>query len=163
LFRLAYKFIKNNDHFSIGAKFITQLKTDLAKVCKNCKSLAEIRKNTMRDYEKALSKASNSSWSTTNIENKYDGLLYIIDSAKEVKDIARFLKSLILHSNSSSKRKLMTIHGAKGLESEIVYFIKPSQCGKYKEKAKSEWEKIQEDNLYYVACTRALNHLVFVE
>ena len=163
LFKLAYKFIKNNDHFSIGTKFIKQLKTDLAKVCKNCKTLEDIRNNTIRDYDMALHKASTNGWSTTNIENKYDGLLYIIDSAKEVKDIPRFLKSLILHSNSSSKRKLMTIHGAKGLECEIVYFIKPSQCGTYKEKAKSEWEKMQEDNLYYVACTRALNHLVFVE
>jgi len=163
LFRLAYKFIKNNDHFSIGTKFIKQLKTDLAKVCKNCKTLEDIRKNTIRDYDMALHKASENGWSTTNIENKYDGLLYIIDTAKEVKDIPRFLKSLILHSNSSSKRKLMTIHGAKGLESEIVYFIKPSQCDEYKKKAKSEWEKMQEDNLYYVACTRSLNHLVFVE
>jgi len=163
LFKLAYKFIKNNDHFSIGTKFIKQLKTDLAKVCKNCKTLEDIRKNTIRDYDKELKKATRCGWSTNNIENKYDGLLYIIDSAEEVKDIPRFLKSLILHSNSSSKRKLMTIHGAKGLECEVVYFIKPSQCNMYKQKAKSKWERLQEDNLYYVACTRALNHLVFVE
>ncbi len=160
LFKLAYKFIKNDDHFSIGTKFITQLKTDLDKVCKKGKSIDDIRKSTVREYDMALNKARTNGWSTTSIENKYDGLLYIIDT---VKDIPSFLNSLILHSNSSSKRKLMTIHGAKGLESEIVYFIKPSQCNDYKEKAKSEWEKMQEDNLYYVACTRALNHLVFVE
>jgi ATP-dependent exoDNAse (exonuclease V) beta subunit len=57
----------------------------------------------------------------------------------------------------------MTIHAAKGLETPTVYFIKPDTCAYFKEKSESQWEKQQEDNLYYVACTRALNKLVFTK
>jgi len=57
----------------------------------------------------------------------------------------------------------MTIHAAKGLESENVYFVKAGSCEYFKEKAETNWEKQQEDNLYYVACTRALQNLVFID
>jgi ATP-dependent exoDNAse (exonuclease V) beta subunit len=57
----------------------------------------------------------------------------------------------------------MTIHAAKGLETPIVFFINSDSCAYFKEKAGTEWEKQQEDNLYYVACTRALKTLVFTK
>ena len=57
----------------------------------------------------------------------------------------------------------MTIHAAKGLECPTVYFIKPDMCAYFREKSESQWEKQQEDNLYYVACTRALQTLTFVK
>ena len=68
-----------------------------------------------------------------------------------------------MHSDSASCRKLMTIHAAKGLESSTVFFVKPDTCLYFKQKSNIEWEKQQEDNLFYVACTRALKELVFIK
>jgi superfamily I DNA/RNA helicase len=161
LVKLAYKFIQENKHFSIGGTFITQLKKDLNRVFKNATDLATMRENVATQYEKEINKAKGNKWSITSIENKYDSLLAIINVAKDTTDIAAFVKNLAMHSDSASCRKLMTIHAAKGLETPTVYFIKPDSCAYFKERTESQWEKDQEDNLYYVACTRALNKLVF--
>jgi hypothetical protein len=163
LVKLAYRFILNNDHFSIGGAFIKQLKNDLNNAFKGCTRLSDMRDNVMRKYNTELTKASGNKWSTDNIENKYDSLLSIIDMSNSPADITKFVKSLTLHSDSASCRKLMTIHAAKGLESENVYFVKAGSCDYFKEKAETNWEKQQEDNLYYVACTRALQNLVFID
>jgi len=55
---------------------------------------------------------------------------------------------------------LSTVHKAKGLENSRVFildaFMFPATF------AKEKWEKIQEQNLYYVAITRAKDELVFI-
>ena len=56
---------------------------------------------------------------------------------------------------------LSTIHKAKGLESDVVYLYLPHLLpSKY---AKMPWELQQEDNLYYVAVTRAKKKLIIVK
>ena len=163
LVKLAYKFIQDNSHFSIGGTFIAQLKRDLNRVFKGCVSLTGMRENIAEQYEREITKAKGNKWSVSSIENKYDSLLAIVNIAKSMEDIHIFVKNLAIHSDSASCRKLMTIHAAKGLECPTVYFIKPDICAYFKERAQSEWEKQQEDNLYYVACTRALQTLTFVK
>ncbi len=163
LVKLAYKFIQENKHFSIGGTFITQLKRDLNRVFNGAKSLTGMRENIIKQYEKEITRAKGHKWSISGIENKYDSLLAIINVAKSPNDISTFVKNLAMHSDSASCRKLMTIHAAKGLESPTVYFIKSDTCDYFKQKTDIKWEKQQEDNLYYVACTRALNKLVFVK
>ena len=163
LIKLAYAFIQDNEHFSISSAFITQLKKDLNKAFKGCTRLSDMRANVMHQYNTELSRASGNRWSTDNIENKYDSLISIIDSADTPADISNFVKNLSLHSDNASGRKLMTIHASKGLENNNVFFIKSSTCKYFRDKAETKWEKQQEDNLYYVACTRALKHLVFVD
>jgi len=56
----------------------------------------------------------------------------------------------------------MTIHAAKGLETEHVYFLEPDIIDYLKGQAKERWRQQEESNLYYVACTRALSKLTFV-
>jgi len=163
LIKLAYRFIQDKDHFSIGSAFITQLKKDLNRAFKGCTQLSEMHANVMNDYNKALKKATGNKWSTDSVENKFDSLLAIINLANTPADITAFVKNLTLHSDSSSCRKLMTIHAAKGLESNDVYFINADSCKYFKSKAETMWEAQQEDNLYYVACTRALTNLTFVD
>ena len=163
LIKLAYQFIQEGKHFSIGGTFIAQLKRDLNKAFKGCTTLIDMRNNVKYNYNKELSRAAGNRWSTNTIENKYESLLSIVNMASKPEDIDTFVKNLGMHSDSASCRKLMTIHAAKGLESLTVFFIKPDTCAYFKEKSRVEWEKQQEDNLYYVACTRALNTLVFLQ
>ena len=163
LVRLAYKFIKENKHFSIGGTFISQLKKDLNRVFNGSTSLTEMKENVIAQYEREITRAKGNKWSITSIENKYDSLLAIINVAQSPEDIHTFVKNLAMHSDSASCRKLMTIHAAKGLETPTVFFINSDSCAYFKEKAGTEWEKQQEDNLYYVACTRALKTLIFTK
>jgi superfamily I DNA/RNA helicase len=163
LIKLAYNFIKKNEHFSIGSAFITQVKRDLNKAFSTAESLHDVNINLQEAYEKELNKARRQQWSISNIEDKYTGLLAIVKLADSAEDIKKFVKNLAMHSNSASQRKLMTIHAAKGLENNDVYFINPGACEHFKKQTESAWEKQQEDNLYYVACTRALQNLTFVE
>ena len=163
LIKLAYKFIQNHEHFSIGGTFITQLKRDLNKVFKDCTTLSDMRNSIKTYYDREMDRASGNKWSTNAIENKYETLLSIVKMAKKPKDIDLFVLNLGMHSDSASCRKLMTIHAAKGLESSTVFFVKPDTCLYFKQKSNIEWEKQQEDNLFYVACTRALKELVFIK
>lgn len=53
-----------------------------------------------------------------------------------------------------------TIHRSKGLEADRIYILRPDLCPH--PKSKKAWQKIQEDNLLYVAITRAMAELYFV-
>jgi DNA helicase II / ATP-dependent DNA helicase PcrA len=56
---------------------------------------------------------------------------------------------------------LATIHKAKGLEANRVWFLCPSLCpSKW---ARQDWQKAQERNLIYVAITRAKSELIKIE
>ena len=57
----------------------------------------------------------------------------------------------------------MSIHAAKGLEAEHVYFLESGIIKYFKSVTQEEWRKQEENNLYYVACTRALSKLTFVD
>jgi DNA helicase-2/ATP-dependent DNA helicase PcrA len=56
---------------------------------------------------------------------------------------------------------LLTIHKSKGLENEIVYFLCPELIPS--RFAEQDWELQQENNLKYVAITRAKKELLYVE
>ena len=56
---------------------------------------------------------------------------------------------------------LCTIHKSKGLEASRVYWLNRSKCpSKW---ARQNWMKVQENNLCYVATTRASSELVLIE
>jgi superfamily I DNA/RNA helicase len=56
---------------------------------------------------------------------------------------------------------LSSVHRAKGLEAKRVFILRPDLMPH--PKAKSAWEKGQEANLEYVAITRAIEELVYVD
>jgi hypothetical protein len=58
--------------------------------------------------------------------------------------------------------RLSSIHKAKGLEANTVYFLRPKGGECPHPMAKSDWQKKQEMNLLYVAITRAIKELVYV-
>ena len=58
--------------------------------------------------------------------------------------------------------KLSTIHRAKGLEAKRVFILNFDDLPHYKPNLK-QWERIQEQNLKYVAITRTLNDLYLVK
>lgn len=55
-----------------------------------------------------------------------------------------------------------SIHRAKGLESDRVFFLMPKGGECPHPMAKSAWQRQQEKHLWYIACTRAREELVLV-
>lgn len=92
---------------------------------------------------------------------KYDvinTLLILAEKYKTKTDLIKHIKEIF--QEDSKGVCLSTIHKAKGLEAENVYILchstMPSKL------AVHDWEKLQEQNLMYVAYTRAKNLLGFV-
>lgn len=96
------------------------------------------------------------------IYEKYSVLRTIANSLPDVESIQKHLEKLFPDPKSSSYRPakfhFSTIHRAKGLEWPRVMFLDSHLLGKH---AESPQEIQQEQNLGYVAVTRAQNELTF--
>lgn len=104
------------------------------------------------------------------VEDKVDTLLVLVDRCKEqnrhnVQDLVSLIKSMFSDSGDNYTNKnivtLSSVHKAKGLEWNRVFLLGREQFmpSKY---AKKAWQKGQEQNLIYVAVTRAISELVEV-
>lgn len=99
-----------------------------------------------------------------NLSDKIDLLEIICNKSNSVQEIIPNIKEIFVENEGEGVR-LMTIHKAKGLESERVFFMKtykgkqliPSQY------ATQKWQIVQENNLEFVAITRAKSELVYFE
>lgn len=86
------------------------------------------------------------------LEALSDGIIWKDDLIKKI--------DIIFSDNDKDGICLSTIHKAKGLEADNVFILCPSLMpSKY---AKKEWEKIAEENLIYVAITRAKKTLNYI-
>lgn len=83
------------------------------------------------------------------------------DGLKTAKELEERIDEIFPKKDSKSGIALSTIHKAKGLEADCVYIacrsLMPSKS------AKKDWEILQEQNLIYVAYTRAKNVLGFID
>lgn len=89
------------------------------------------------------------------LTDKYDTAKFLAEGYSTVEEIIQLLKQL---KTSSFGPTFSTIHKAKGLEAEEVYLLRPELIGFM---AESPEQKQQEENLRYVAITRAKNQLTF--
>lgn len=102
-----------------------------------------------------------------SIEDKVESLLIIVDRATAsspadfIKAIGDEIDSLFTDKAGHGLVLLSSIHKAKGLEWDRVYFLDaaliPSKW------ARRDWQVEQEYNLYYVGVTRARRELFFIE
>lgn len=94
------------------------------------------------------------------IVDKAECLFSLIENsgAKTPRQLAEHIRDLF--SDEKAEITFSSIHRAKGLESENVFFLQPYLIpSKY---AEQDWELAQEKNLYYVALTRAKENLYMV-
>lgn len=117
-----------------------------------------------REFEKAKSKMK-----YQMLEDKLETMIILIERCLELgKNDLKSLQNLIdsMFSDSDDGKPnivtLSSIHKAKGLEFETCYILGESQLqpSRY---ARLEWEQQQERNLIYVARTRAIQNMIFIE
>jgi DNA helicase II / ATP-dependent DNA helicase PcrA len=114
-----------------------------------------------RECEKAVSRQQDSK--VEAIEDKASSIQCLIDGLPEDSRTLHSLYETIdnLFAAGVGGVTLCTIHKAKGLEADRVFWLNRSQCpSKF---ARQEWQQQQEANLCYVAATRAKKSLVLIE
>lgn len=113
-----------------------------------------------RECEKAIAKKQEARAQT--IEDKGEALMFLIDSLQETERTIPALVGVIesLFSDKANAVTLATIHKAKGLEAKRVFWL--NHAAKFKW-ARMDWQQKQEDNLRYVATTRAQESLFLIE
>jgi len=93
------------------------------------------------------------------INDKAQSLLPFCEEYRIKAQVVQALERLLRSDNGP---RLCTIHKAKGLEAEYAYILRPDLVpGPWIEEGTEEYK--QEENLLYVAITRAQNVLVYME
>ncbi len=101
------------------------------------------------------------------LEDECDALQVLIErvletGGKKLMDLEALCESLFVdEGNKLNCILLCSVHKAKGLEWPRVYILGRFDYMPF-HRAEMEWEKVQEQNLIYVAVTRAEHELVFV-
>lgn len=98
----------------------------------------------------------------TALQDRHDCLVCFTDGAQTLSDVLAKIDSVFTDAKDSPGVKFSSIHRAKGLEADRVFFLRPSGAGPRTDKMKA-WELVQETNLGYVAITRAIRELVYVD
>ncbi len=164
LVALAYKMLKARMPVKILGREIGQ---SLITVIKQMKTndvdelILKIEAWREREVEKATAKGLESK--VEAIKDKGDAIITLIDTLEEDDRSVNALIDVVdkLFSNTENATSLSTIHKAKGMENDRVFWLNRSQCpAKW---AKRDWQKQQERNLCYVATTRAMTTLIFIE
>jgi len=79
-----------------------------------------------------------------------------------VEGVVARIETIFTDDRKGTGVKLSSVHKSKGLESRRVFFLMPVGATCPHPMAKSSWQKEQENNLWYVAVTRAIEELYFV-
>ena len=102
-----------------------------------------------------FSKRKNSVTACEQIDDQVETLTAIAEGLASVDEIKNRILNLFQDSNANSRPAvvLSTVHKAKGLEWSRVFLVKSSFLKKIND---------EEENIYYVAVTRAMDHLTFI-
>ncbi len=170
LVKLGFKLIK----LGVG---VNMLEWDLGQTLKN---IAEkLKGNTREDLVASLSNWETIERRKAEKTKSLSKLDWIEDNASSLKEIIYNIKAksstqLIaglteLFSSSMGNVKLTTIHRSKGMEWDTVFFLDSFRVpSKYAIKAAANdpngcgWMLEQENNLEYIAITRAKNNLIYI-
>lgn len=164
LLTLAFRCIRNNIPVQILGRDIGEgLKTLIRQ--QNATSLDmltnRLQKYMMREVEKARKEDDDKKIEA--ITDKVGCILFMIDGLREDKRTIAALESGIdwLFKDKTKCVKLCTLHKAKGLEADRVFWLNRSECPSTW--ARKPWQQQEEINLCYVAATRAKQELHCIE
>jgi len=93
-----------------------------------------------------------------HIEDRAESLRLFMEGATSLEQLGQLIRNAF-SDDPRARITLCTIHKSKGLEAERVFYVnQDARPGKITK----AWQAQQEDNLAYVAITRAKSHLAYV-
>lgn len=112
-----------------------------------------------RTKEVERAKSKNRMALASNLEDRYDCALHFVAGCQNMSDLRNKLRDFFA-APSGPHLQLSTGHKAKGLEWDNVFILDKSLIpSPY---ATQEWQKKQEQNLWYVMATRARLNLFYI-
>lgn len=124
-------------------------------------SISELYERLDQYLSTELSKlfASGKELQATLLTDKIETIYAIGDGCNTVLELTSKIETIF--SDGDAAITFSSVHKAKGLEAENVYILEPHLMPL--KAAKQPWEQQQEQNIIYVAYTRSLNTLTFVQ
>lgn len=157
IFDLALKFIRANEPVRVQSnllesmeKFLKSFKTDNIKVLRQ-------KLESYFQEEIELAKLRGFMGRVEGLEDRRGVLMPFLESMSSTAEILLAFKRL---SQCPVGPIISTVHRAKGMENKKVFILRPDLMPS--KQAMSEEQKRQENNLRYVAITRALDQLIFL-
>jgi len=121
--------------------------------------IVKLEASTSREVERAKAKGDDAK--AERAEDRRDCILSLINTLDEngrtIPELIRIIENLF--RNKADAVVLATVHKAKGLESDRVFWLNYDYVSKW---ARQPWQKQQEVNLQYVAATRAKSELILI-
>lgn len=163
ILQLAYSLLKERIPVHVKGKEIGQgLKALIKKMDTQGIDALVTRLEEYQDREVAKAMEKKDEAKVERIMDKVGSLKCLIsglpESNRTVDELYRVIDELF--SDKANAVVLSTIHKAKGLESRRVFWLDSEQSIKW---ARMDWQKVQEDNLRYVATTRAMEELYTIQ
>lgn len=171
LVKECFRFIKAGRKATIQGKKIGEGLVSLVKkmeVSNAEKLLIALNQWLFEETNKEQTKKNPDENKIEGFQDRVDCIYAVVDGIKNggglraitVDNVLTRIETLFTDSKDIPGIKLSSVHKAKGLESNTVFFLKPNVV--FQREAKKAWEGQQEDNLNYVGITRAIERLVFV-
>jgi superfamily I DNA/RNA helicase len=164
LITLAFRLLRARVPVRILGKEIGQgLKNLITKMNASSIEHLEVKLEAWRDREVEKAKAKMEDAKAEALTDKVACILCLIEGLSETNYTVNALMQTIdsLFAEGVNQVVLSTIHKAKGLEADRVFWLNSSKCPATW--ARQEWQRKQEENLCYVATTRAKQTLVLIE
>ena len=111
--------------------------------------------------EKERAKRNPSETRLTGFQDRHDCILCFTEGQTTAEGVIAKIEGVFTDDKDKPGVRFSSIHRAKGLESRKVFILYPPDSGPRRDKMQP-WEIQSEENLCYVACTRAIETLVFV-
>lgn len=163
LIELAYRMLRDRIPVKVMGKEIGQgLKTLINKMNAYTLDALTNKLEAFRDREVQKAVAKGDEGKAASVADRVNCILFMIDTMEEgagIRDLMNVIDSLF--SDKVQGTTLATIHKAKGLEADTVFWLNSSKCPS--PWARQDWQRDQENNLMYVAVTRAKSRLVLIE
>lgn len=150
-------YVKGNDLAEQIVNVITKSKQ------KDIYGLLRWLDNEAERLEKQAQKNKKAVWKLIDFKDKKSCIESLCNSVTndKVSDIIELLEKVFSDGNDKAKICLSTIHKAKGLESERCFVLTDKLPLSFE--GQKQWEAEQEQNLIYVAYTRAKKELYLVD
>jgi superfamily I DNA/RNA helicase len=115
-----------------------------------------------KERAKELAKKFPSDARVIALEDKAACIRVFAEGCDTIEEVLQRVASVFTDNPYQPGIRLSSIHKAKGLEAQRVFFLRPMGAGCPHPMAKTPWQREQELNILYVGITRAIEELVWV-
>ena len=130
---------------------------------KNIEELGQLLETYRMAESNRLDAAGKSAQVITAHEDKCETLEVLTEGIKTLAELDAKITRIFTHKDPDGAVILTSVHGAKGLEADTVYILRPDLMPHPAALKKGRADDIrQENNIHYVALTRTKNRLIFV-